>query len=133
MKSLIKEQMAEINDLQSENEALKRMLEEQKNAVASEVPEAMVAKYIAVNKDALQEDIREARGRDTNPRRARRARNLHRRDLVVHVGRQIYPLPHLRRREALARVALAPDTFLPRAAVLECRQLAGTRVVLMRS
>ena len=49
-------QIAEINELQSENQELKRLLEEKTTAAP---PEFMVAKYIEVNKDALREDIRE--------------------------------------------------------------------------
>mmetsp|Transcript_8106 Transcript_8106/g.20105 ORF Transcript_8106/g.20105 Transcript_8106/m.20105 type:complete len:1749 (-) Transcript_8106:113-5359(-) len=58
MRAVIKEQMAEINELQSQNMELKRLLEE-KTTAGKEVPDFMVAEYIAVNKDALREDIRE--------------------------------------------------------------------------
>ena len=57
MKAVIKEQMQEISDLQSENEALKRALEDQKN---QPVPDFLVAKHIEVNKEALNDDLKEA-------------------------------------------------------------------------
>ena len=64
MKAVIKEQMQEISALQQENEDLKAQLEENKkrgsSAADGEIPEYMIAKHIEVNKEALQDDLKEA-------------------------------------------------------------------------
>jgi len=59
MKAVIKEQLNEISDLQSENAALKQELETRRSMVGEAVPDFLVAKHIALNKDALADDLRE--------------------------------------------------------------------------
>ena len=59
MKVVIQEQLKDISDLKSENEALKQRLEDERKRQA-EVPDFMIAKHIEVNKEALNDDLREA-------------------------------------------------------------------------
>ena len=61
MKAVIKEQMQEISDLQKENEELKNMMEELAKRKAEEVAELTNAPLISINKEALKEDIEEAK------------------------------------------------------------------------
>ena len=63
MRAVIKEQMQEISDLQSENEQLKEKLEEAEkraSVAGGDVPTFLIAKHIEVNKDALNDDLKEA-------------------------------------------------------------------------
>ena len=60
MKSVVKEQMQEINALEAEMQDLKRQLEVRNSVMGGEVPDFMVAQHIGQNKEALQEDLREA-------------------------------------------------------------------------
>ena len=57
MRAVIKEQMAEITDLQSENQELRKLLEEK---TAAPQPAFLTAKLIETNREALAEDIKEA-------------------------------------------------------------------------
>ena len=64
MRSVIKEQIQEINTLQDENEQLRRELEEEKarkaSVAADDIPDFLIAQHIALNKDALMDDLKEA-------------------------------------------------------------------------
>ena len=60
MKSVVKEQMQEINSLEAANEELKRQLEVRNSVVGGDVPDFLVAQHITQNKDALKDDLREA-------------------------------------------------------------------------
>jgi len=63
MRAVIKEQMQEISDLQSENEQLKEQLEQAEKRAsigAAEVPSFLIAKHIEINKEALSDDLKEA-------------------------------------------------------------------------
>eukprot|EP00965_Chrysotila_dentata_P087943 2903375-Pleurochrysis_carterae.AAC.1 len=70
MRAVIQEQLTEIADLQSENEKLKRELDERKTK-ETEVPDFLIAKHIALNKDALSEDLKEADEQINELKRAR--------------------------------------------------------------
>ena len=50
---------ARIQELQRENERLKEELAANRRSVAEAVPDFMIAKHIAINKDALEDDLRE--------------------------------------------------------------------------
>ncbi len=58
MKSVIKEQMQEINDLAAENEQLKEALKH-RESVAQGVPDFLQAQHIELNTDALKEELKE--------------------------------------------------------------------------
>jgi len=60
MKSVVKEQMQEINALEAEMQDLKKQLEVRNSVLGGEVPDFMVAQHIGQNKEALQDDLREA-------------------------------------------------------------------------
>ena len=56
---------------QSENEQLKKMLEEKAMAAMGDVPDFLIAQHIERNKDALAEDLKEAAEHITDLRQAR--------------------------------------------------------------
>merc|ERR1719272_11353 len=70
MKSVVKEQMQEINALEAANEELKKQLEVRNSVVGGDVPDFLVAQHITQNKDALKDDLREATEQIEELRRA---------------------------------------------------------------